>query len=270
MSNKFTYNNLFFYRHLLMDDSIVLRHYQLEAIKKIDKSIEIYKDIRIKIPCGCGKTQIIYHYCKTNKNILILVPKITIAEQIEIYLRKILRKNINCYWTKYNKNNYSNIILSVYNSVDRIPNINYDMIFIDEAHHIIGSEPETETYVKTILELKRKFTVYLSATLDLETNYDYEYTLDQAINEGYLTDYEINTYDIDLFHKEEELVKIIKKHQEYKHIIIYCRYAKTANKMNDFLNSNDIYSDVVLGDTPKIYRKVKVKQFNEQKMVYSY
>ena len=168
---------------------IELRHYQKKAIEYIDNAIlNKHPDIRIKLPCGCGKTQLIYHYCKqTDKKILILVPKINIAEQIEKYFKNILEIDIEKYWTGTTNNINSNIVLTVYPSIDRIPKYEWDIIFIDEAHHIIGSNlDDNESYINKILSLKSNLTVYLSATIDVIYEHDYGYSLDQAIEEGKL------------------------------------------------------------------------------------
>ena len=62
-------------------------------------------EINIKIPCGCGKTMLMYHFGMTNYKILILVPKINIAEQIKTYFNKTLNKKINTNWEKNHKDN---------------------------------------------------------------------------------------------------------------------------------------------------------------------
>lgn len=231
---------------------IELRYYQKEAIEHINTAISNnYPDIRIKLPCGCGKTQLIYHYCKqTDKKILILVPKINIAEQIEKYFENILKINIEKYWTGTTNNKDSNIVLSVYPSVDRIPKYDWDMIFIDEAHHIIGSSPDdNESYIDKIMLIKSKLKVYLSATIDLIYEHDYGYSLDKAIEENYLTSYDIIVEYIRNKNKNEDLLRIIQTNKEFQHIIVYCNQITTATKLNKFLVESGIKSDIITGKT---------------------
>ena len=124
-----------------------LRWYQKEAIDLIEKVLydNINKtatnnEVRIKIPCGCGKTAIMYYFGLSCLKILILVPKINIGEQIQDYFETTLNKKCNCYWTNNITKLKSNVTICVYNSVDHIINKKFDIVFIDEAHHIIGSK----------------------------------------------------------------------------------------------------------------------------------
>lgn len=252
----------------IIKPEIELRHYQKKAIEHIDSAISNeYPDIRIKLPCGCGKTQLIYHYCKqTDKKILILVPKINIAEQIEKYFRNILGIEIEKYWTDTRNNVNSNIVLAVYPSVDRIPKYEWDMIFIDEAHHIIGSKSERDnnkSYIKKILSLKSNLTVYLSATIDIRYEYDYCYSLDQAIDENYLTSYDIIVEYIRNEHKNEDLLRIIQTNKEFNHIILYCNQINTATNLNKFLIESEISSDIITGDTSREKRNKILESFKD-------
>ena len=124
-----------------------LRWYQKEAIELIEKvffeninEISTNNEVRIKIPCGCGKTALMYYFGISNLNILILVPKINIGEQIQDYFETTLNKKCNCYWTDNIIECKSNVTICVYNSVDHVINERFDIIFIDEAHHILGSK----------------------------------------------------------------------------------------------------------------------------------
>lgn len=277
-----------------------LRQYQLESIEHIEAAIkDRIPNIRIKLPCGTGKTNIIYHYCtkyyNTDKQILILVSKINIAEQIQKKLKEF-NINVDTYWTNVTpKEHNSNITLAVYNSVRNIHKLNieenqtldfntdiedqsfsFDMIFIDEAHHILGSElyskykdkidfikadEEDETYLCSILNLKSIITVYLSATIDIESEYDYEYSMDQAIKDKYLCDYEIDMCYVSNDNREQELIRIINENKEYKHIIIFCNKISTANKLNIVLNQNNILSSVLTGKTKTNERNLLLESF---------
>ena len=124
-----------------------LRWYQKEAIELIEKvffeninEISDMSEVRIKIPCGCGKTALMYYFGMTNLKILVMVPKINIAEQIQDYFENNLNKHCNCYWTDSTIEYDSNVTICVYNSVDHIIDKRFDIIFIDEAHHILGSK----------------------------------------------------------------------------------------------------------------------------------
>lgn len=264
---------------------IKLRYYQDEAIKRIKQAY--YNDeidtINIKIPCGCGKTQLIYHYSLRNYRILILVPKISIAEQIRSTFRHNYKKKINCYWTDTRVDNNSNVTLCVYNSLDKIINHEFDITFIDEAHHIILPEKYRKIYnqmndeeyidenandcLNLINKLKTKLKVNLSATIDVDSEQDYEYKFEKAINEGYLTDYEINILYVDsLFNNSinndyTQIVNIINENKEYKHIIIYCNRIETTRACCETLNNSGIISYDINSEMRLKERRRKVEDF---------
>lgn len=262
-----TYNTNEIFEHSLEDTkkTLKLREYQKEAINKIINACnDEIKSINIKMPCGTGKSMLFYYFgkkCK-DKTILIMVPKISIAQQIEQYFNKILHKEINCYWTETHKNKSSNVTVCVYNSVNEIIDNEYDMTFIDEAHHIVGSDiyieslieseidPNTITeftqsdYVKQILNIKTSIFINLSATIDITSEYDYEYSFINAINDGYLVEYEVDLLKVDynLINQFNKLKEIINTNPEYKHIIIYCNSIKTSDECAKYLNDNGIIS----------------------------
>lgn len=240
-----------------------LRWYQHECINRIenlysDLNVNSNEKFRVKIPCGCGKTAIMYYFGVSGYNILILVPKINIATQIKNYFKYNLNQVVNTYWTNTNKNNNSNITICVYDSVDKVKSNKYDMIFVDEAHHIIGSKlykyyneviQMNESYIDAIKNLECTLKIYLSATIDVKRiKNSYELDFNRAIKEGYLTDYEFNILYVEPKFEENyrKLVRIIKENKEYKHIIIYCNRIETAEYINDLLNKHKIISHVIV------------------------
>lgn len=261
-----------------------LRDYQLAAIKKIEDNYNNHIDrMNVKMPCGTGKSQIFYHFgSKTDLKILILVPKISIAQQIYNHFLKNIKKKINCYWSNTdkfkNKLNNSNVTVCVYKSVDYI-NDEYDIIFIDEAHHIVGSDIYVnslndsnieineniyqKTYISKIIELKSKLVVNLSATLDINTEYDFEYDFVDAIRNGYLVNYELNLIcvDYDILNQFKTLVNIINTNMEYKHIIIYCNTIETSKRCCEFLNNNNIITYNMTHKTTKINKEHYLRDF---------
>ena len=282
-----------------------LRWYQKEAIELIEKvffeninELSTNEKVRIKIPCGCGKTALMYYFGMSNLNILIMVPKINIAEQIQDYFENNLNKKCNCYWTDNTIKCNSNVTICVYNSVDHVINKRFDIIFIDEAHHILGSklykyyntnvgsgensyedseqititeiEPKSEykSFIPKIQNLKSSIKVYLSATIDVKNvdNPTYELPFDKAIEEGYLSDYEFNILYVDpsFDTNYNQLIEIINENKEYKHIILYCNRIETANFINDMLRNNGIISDVITSEQSKTKRNRILNDFRNE------
>ena len=274
--------------------------------------------VRIKIPCGCGKTALMYYFGMTNLKILVMVPKINIAEQIQDYFENNLNKQCNCYWTDNTIECDSNVTICVYNSVVHVIDKRFDIIFIDEAHHILGSklykyydtnidlcedsiedsdensnydtdeyfsensdenseqtsitkiEPKSEykSFIPKIQNLNSVLKVYLSATIDVKNidNPTYELSIDKAIEEGYLSDYEFNILYVDpsFDTNYKQLVEIINENKEYKHIILYCNRIETANYINDMLRNNGIISEVITSEQSKTKRNRILNDFRNE------
>ena len=168
-----------------------LRWYQKEAIELIENvffeninELSTNNEVRIKIPCGCGKTALIYYFGMTNLNILVMVPKINIGEQIQDYFETKLNKKCNCYWTDNIVGCISNVTICVYNSVDYVIDKQFDIIFIDEAHHILGSK------LYKYYDNKE----YYSDDSDEDSKSDSEYYSDEDIDDE---SYECSDEDID-------------------------------------------------------------------------
>ena len=281
-----------------------LRYYQKEAIEKINQAM-LNKDeeINIKIPCGCGKTQIIYHFAQLDYKILIVVPRVAIAEQIEDYFITKLNKRINTEWQNHRHDNNSNVTLAVYKSVEEHINkkkLSYDILFVDEAHNIIGSElyrryhiENVTTDSKHVLAIKTKFRVNLSATIDIKKQgRDYEFEYDKAVKEGFICPYEIhlcyNQYFDEIISKRNNNAELtianskqieeqirnksrqyktleILKNNLYEHVIIYCNNKDTAKELNNFLNENRIKSKFIISEVSMTERTQILNDFRKGK-----
>jgi hypothetical protein len=123
---------------------VKIRYYQKEAIDMIRKT---KTNLIIHLPTGTGKNFIISHALLPHKfSYLLLVPRIILLEQIEEEILKYnpeYEKHIQKIGDGNNKyNSGKNITICVYNSVDIVNNniTDFDMIIVDEAHHIVMPE----------------------------------------------------------------------------------------------------------------------------------
>jgi DNA repair protein RadD len=116
-----------------------LRDYQIEAIDIVKNN---KKNIIINLPTGTGKNSVIIYSIKSDLKYLILVPRIILMEQLK---NEIIKHNskmkskiqlIGDGNDVFDKNKL--ITICVFNSVHIIENqcMNFEKIFIDEAHHI--------------------------------------------------------------------------------------------------------------------------------------
>ena len=265
----------------VFNEDFKLRDYQIEAINIIKEN----KNVIINLPTGTGKNSVIIYSLKENKKYLILVPRIILMEQLKKEIIKH-KPNMKKYIQLIGDNNKLNenklITICVFNSVHLIENyMDFEKIFIDEAHHIDRpaiyyendesvdiedineNESDDETintnddvedelvnvkkYIKIIESLTQyNNNVYLSATIDPINNFEYyKQDIRTMIDLKYLCDYQIH---VPIF-SDDPTNKNICEHllNSYRNIIIYCnsqKEGKIINKlMNELQNNTSEYID---------------------------
>lgn len=162
---------------------------------------------------GTGKTEIatgiIQEYLKINnmKKILFIAPRITLVEQTHERFRKY---NITSgMYYSLDKNLDERVVVSTYQSVANDLNLLklFDFIIFDEAHLASLSAKKFSDIMKVCHEGKKDM-LSLTATLDKADKKNdlilescpvlMELGLEQAINDGHLTDVEIRNESVDL------------------------------------------------------------------------
>ncbi len=120
------------------NENFKLRDYQIEAIELIKQS----KNTIINLPTGTGKNSVIIYSMEDDKKYLILVPRIILMEQLKqeiIKHKPHMKNNIQLIGDTSNTFNQDKLItICVFNSVHIVENycLNFNKIYIDEAHHI--------------------------------------------------------------------------------------------------------------------------------------
>jgi len=256
-----------------VEPKIELRDYQKKALECMYQDGDENGEIKISLPCGSGKSQLIIEYIKTQKPTYatIFVPTLLLLNQFKQILDK---NNISGYClvgTGHNeKIDYdSNLFVCVYNSAHLLDDIEFNVIFIDEAHHIyrpeiytdnetVFDDTEEESFKNIINNIMTEKRIYLSATID---DADYEYSLRDAIDNKYLTDYDITipVYDNDVTNKN--IYDLIYNHPEYRHILAYCNTCDKARELSNYLDKNNITSRFFDGTTPMKKREDYIKDF---------
>jgi len=126
-----------------IQQNIILRDYQIEAVKLINENKQ---NVILNLPTGTGKNIIIINSFQIGKKYLVLVPRIILMEQLNnelIGLRPEYNNKIQIIGDNNNKfDDTKEITICVYNSVDIIEKHcnKFEKIFIDEAHHIYKPE----------------------------------------------------------------------------------------------------------------------------------
>lgn len=267
----------------------ILRQCQIEALKRISPD----GITRLKLACGSGKTLIAVEYIKKNPGThLYLVPTLVLQEQTDLIFQNYGLSTVLVGTNDpFNEStDFKNkVTICVYNSVDKLININYDKIWIDEGHHLKNAEEAAEnSYIKTISKLIKKVpSVLLSATL---LEYDYNYTIREAINDKNIVDYDIcipffDTIDDDDIaeckpdeEKEVErpvkvkpgkegevdflvLATYLKDNPRFVSILAYTHTIKRSKKFARICNSIGVTAISISSEDPKRDRDEAIKGF---------
>jgi superfamily II DNA or RNA helicase len=217
-----------------------LRNYQKAAIKNIQSQ----DSPRIKMPCGSGKSVVIIEYIKRyckDKRVLILVPTIVLCDQ---FYRLCKEENFNVAKLCTNESEDTiaeidsyNVFVCVYNSVELVLHVKFYHVFVDEAHHIdipqiyTSKNQAIPPFKKNVYRVKCKKRVMLSATIDNPT---YEYTLDNAIRDGVLNDYNISALIFDDEPNEAAVARVVFEKLTNGEIDNLLAYSLTIKKAQSF------------------------------------
>lgn len=214
----------------IIDASIGLRYYQVEAIKAVEKAIvEGKKSALINMATGTGKTRtvlgLIYRLLKTNRyrRILFLVDRSSLRDQALDTFKEIKIEDLKTLNQIYNisvldeklsdKDNKIHIatIETIFNKInesDIVSPQDYDCLIVDEAHRGYTLDKESEdteeklredreffSKYNKVIEYFNGFKVAFTATPALHTTKIfgpkvYSYSYRQAVIDGCLVDYE--------------------------------------------------------------------------------
>lgn len=155
---------------------------------------------------GSGKT-LFAMYCiqKVGVNTLIIVPTIALMNQ---WIKEFGSENIGRIGDGYK--DVKNITVGVVNSVRNMDLDYFDMIVLDEVHRYASLEN-----IKPILQNEFKYRLGITATLkrsdgqekkiiELIGDIVYEYSTEDAVNEGVLSKFEIINVGVELTENERE------------------------------------------------------------------
>jgi len=246
------------------------RKCQKEAFEKYSESYSCF----FQMATGSGKTKASLYSFKNTlkwKFLLILVPNLELVEQWEKDVKLffpdayILKCSGEYNWKEKlldlieAKIPYKSIAISTYDSaisrfaLDKFVKINPNIfgIIYDEAHNLGSSERQK------LMTLSTRFKIGLSATpvrnFDIEgtekilgyfNNNIYKFTIKDAIDEGYLVEYEYYVYPYELTSDEWDR---------------YIELSKKINKYNILLNSQDS-TNKNKDEIEKLLKKLYIKR----------
>lgn len=229
--------------------------------------------INISLPCGTGKSQLVAEYLLREKpdKAVVFVPSRLLLEQMSelltVYELKHQKVGTN-YNDKIDMN--TNLFVCVYNSAPLLQEIEFDVLIVDEAHHIYvpavykdaqqGMEDgraERKSLKQTINGIVTRRRIHLSATLNDPT---YTYPLEKAIEEGYLTDYDISIPLYDAPISDTEVKALLDNHPEYRSVLLYSNSVVRAKKVQLVIGDSCGFMDA---DTSMQERKLLLRKFSE-------
>lgn len=221
------------------------------------------KILRIQLPCGTGKSYImlytIYSALISNKNdrFIIFCPWKDLAYQMYDLLKSY--NILTCFVGdgKHVIDDTSSAIVCVNFSIDHVikKGIEFKYKFIDEAHHL-----ETESLVirNKINKIKAEKEINFSATFNDQNNLDYNYSIDKAITEGWISDYIIHVEYFTKGDRTKSMIGMICDNMGWAPMFIYFNTTDRAIDFCEELIKCGIKADYLIGKDSDAKRK-KVK-----------
>lgn len=265
---------------------IKLRPYQQEAKEKVfEKWNSGDKKTLLVLPTGCGKTivfaKITEDCVRQGARVLILAHRGELLEQASNKIEKatglksaVEKAENSCI------NSWYRVVVGSVQTLMRDKRLNqfscdyFDTIIIDEAHHVIS-----DSYKKILEHFSEANVLGVTATPDrgdmknLGQVFDslaYEYTLPQAIKEGYLTpikavtiplkldlsgvstqagDFKASDIDTALDPYLYQIATEMKKYCANRKTVVFLPLVKTSQKFRDILNTQGFNAAEVNGNS---------------------
>jgi superfamily II DNA or RNA helicase len=270
-----------------------LRYYQNDAIKAI-KSTGI---TRVNFACRTGKTRVglehTYNQSRAVEGqyiVCVFVPFIELMEQwcVEIGEDAILHPDLDIcvvpLGTGYPDppvdvpKNKTVFYVVVNNSVDKVEHILFNNHIVDEAHIIDKKvyEKKDKKYLNKVKALTQNKAIYLSATFPKHVANEIDpaciYTMEQAIKDEFVNDYEIcvpiiggkSTDSKSL--KWHGIIKYLKDRVDMLSVLVYFNRTADAKEFANLCRKNGIQAESIDGRDRKDHRKNILNKFKTRKI----
>ena len=237
--------------------SLEERHYLLECYKIFNESTE--SQLYFQLPCGTGKSYIMLYILSKyiqehpESRHIIFCPWIDLAKQTyELFVTNNIKTDF-IGDGKHSITEASNVIVCINMSVSHIPSdIEITYKIIDEAHHLESEDSQIRKQINKLQCIKE---LNLSATFHNQECLDFNYPMNEAIEDGYISDYQMVIGYFESGDKTDELVSLIKNHTEWSPMFVYFNTTEKCKVFNDKLKQVNIKSTYITGDTPSIERE---------------
>ncbi|CAJ1346014.1 unnamed protein product [Effrenium voratum] len=221
-----------------------LRPCQQECLEACAKGARV-----IEMACGTGKTRVMKELVRNiSGRVLVTVPLRTLLEQFAEDFPHFCKVG-----TGYNKdiNWNAKAFLAVTDSVRMLKRLEFDAIFLDEAHHPLpaGLPKSQEMY-------------RFSATHPAEP--DFRYSMGQAMEDTVLCDYDLIVPVVTPQHGHTYLSLadlLLKQAGRFRRVLAYCNSVREAKSFLMVLEKLGMAAWHMNGDTPPKKRKELLEQF---------
>jgi superfamily II DNA or RNA helicase len=237
------------------------RDYLLECYETIVESNKY--TIKNQLPCGTGKTFIMLYTIKKelekdkDYKFLVLVPWLDLAKQtFDLFTGFGLKCSFIGDGKKELDEGYE-VIICVNPSIKYISEeIDLRYLFIDEAHHL---ENEDSKIMENVEKLDYGKKICFSATYNKVNNLDYNYPLNKAIENGWISDYVLQFQYYTDGDRMDAVVDMISKRPEYFPMFVYFNSIKRSKMFYEKLKKNGVKVAYIDGKTSRSKRE-KIKK----------
>jgi superfamily II DNA/RNA helicase len=229
-----------------------------ESSSESDSELELTNIFRAQLPPGTGKTYIMLHIIQEDlqeypdEKHIIFCPWIDLARQTyNLFLKfGVATCFIGDGSTSVDED--ASVIICIYNSVEYVKDLGFKYKFVDEAHHLELEESVRRIAINNIDCFKCG---HFSATFHEQDTLDFEYGMDEAITDGYISDYKIHFEYFSEGDRFPKLVEMIKNNIHWFPAFIYFNSVAKCVEFSGLLVSAGVSSDYLTGDSTSTKRE---------------
>ena len=252
-----------------------LRPYQIKACEAIEQFLNdaARTQFRLQMACATGKTAVyanVVNLCcgrNPSARVAILVPSIFLLGQTRrMLLEWFPYLAVGCVGD-HMKEIKSQVVICVYNSFNHLSDLAWDLIVVDEAHHVLVTEITTKkedgVWAQGIKDLNARKFIFGSACMPDSEAVDFSYPMQQAIEEKYIVDFNVVVPVFDRLESyEEQLVDLIQYNAEWGQILAYTNNRQEAQEFAQDLDTAKVSNVYIDGTMSAEERQSKLDKFH--------
>ena len=231
---------------------IELREYLVKAHQVISNSNK--RLLKLQLPCGTGKSYIMLYTMleclktKPSAKFCVFCPWVDLAKQ----LRDLLSTHLHVLFIGGGKQERTppgsqqhQVVVCVNGSAHHIPeDDHYEKNFYDEAHHL---RDENAAVRSRLDKVPCAQTVMLSATFHESEDLDYDFSMREAIDGGYISDYVLHLEFFSSGDRTCGLRRMLVEHSEWFPMFVYFNSTKRCIECSKYLQSQGVVCDHLVG-----------------------